>query len=410
MDTTKLVDTTFFMCTGNELIRSEFDDHYFRIIHLKGPVCATVNLSAEHEQTIVKEYELPDRLRGQIFFGKPLCIGYSFPVYVFQYRLEDEWVDVMLMILNSENEKFHFVDYHALINEWWRDTNPLKEPLECLISPDLDMFLFRCPMEASDSLGLNWFSISEMSTTGERRKVLNLKAKGEISYIFHPSHPCSVISVLHINSGHLRIGLRHLNSKNMDVVHRNQENIKAGQKTVNKTFQENLKAGQKTVHKAFHENLIAGQKTVHKTYHENLNMLKTGQKTVLKPFHENLKTGKKTVHKLFHENLKTGQKTVLKPFHENLKAGQKTVHKTIYENLKAGQKTVLKPFHENLKTGQKTVHKSFHENLKTGQKTVLKPFHENLKAGQKTNHKTYHENIKTGQKTVLKPFHENLKD
>ncbi|XP_052065246.1 uncharacterized protein LOC127705037 [Mytilus californianus] len=215
MDTTKIVDTTLLMCTGNELIRSEFDDHYFRTIHFNGPVRATVSL--EHEQTIVKKYKLPVRLRGQIFFEKPLCIGYSFPVYVFQYRLEVEWTstDVMLMIFNSANETFHFVDCHVCTFDWWRHINPLKEPLKCLISPDLDMFLFRCPMEASPRYCYVWYSISEQSMTEERTYDSMIPDRDGVNLVFHPSYPCSVIALIHGNSNRSVVCLKHLYFKNM---------------------------------------------------------------------------------------------------------------------------------------------------------------------------------------------------
>ncbi|XP_063399281.1 uncharacterized protein LOC134683904 [Mytilus trossulus] len=223
MDTTKLVDTTFLMCTGNELIRSEFDDHYFRIIHLKGPVCATLNLFAEHEQLSVQEYKLPENLRGQGFFEKPLCVGYRFPVYVFQYRLDEEltsMTDIMIMIFDAENEIFRFVDFHVFIFEWFRDTNPLKEPLECFISPNLDMFLFRCPMEAACRGYYNWYSISEKQLTPirteERAHVSIIHDRDGVNLGFHPSYPCSVVALIHW-SNLSRVCLNHLFSKNMNL-------------------------------------------------------------------------------------------------------------------------------------------------------------------------------------------------
>ncbi|XP_071181830.1 uncharacterized protein [Mytilus edulis] len=222
MDSTKLVDTTLLMCTGNELIRSEFDEHYFRIIHVKGPACATLNLLAEHQQSSVHDYKLPEKLRGQVFFEKPLCVGYRSPVYVFQYRLENEWTsmtDIMLMIFNSENETFRFVDFHVYIFEWLRYTNPLKEPLECFISPNLDMFLFRCPMEAACRGYYNWYSISEnqLATIGteDRANESMIRDKDGVNLVFHPSYPCTVVSLIHLNSNRSFLRLNHLYSKNM---------------------------------------------------------------------------------------------------------------------------------------------------------------------------------------------------
>lgn len=127
--------------------------------------------------------------------------------------------DIMLMIFNSENETFRFVDFHVMIFDWWRYTNPLKEPLECFISTNLDMFLFRCPMEAACTGYYNWYSISEnqLATIGteDRANESMIPDKVGVNLVFHPSYPCTIVSLIHLNSNRSFLRLNHLYSKNM---------------------------------------------------------------------------------------------------------------------------------------------------------------------------------------------------